>query len=559
MLCELSIRDFATISSVRICFGPGLNLLTGETGAGKSILIGALNLILGGRASVSDIRSGADRTQVSCLFKPAGDWDGYVLIRELGIELESDGSFWLQRDVFRDGRNRCSINGEPQPVAMLKKIADGLVDVLGQHEHQSLTQTKKQLSLLDSYGGHRDSCEAFQAAYQRVSALKSQVSDAERDATKEHQRHELLAYQLQELDAASLVTGEEDRLETSILKLQHAEQLRTSALEAFDKLYAQENAVIDVLQQIARKLTQLIPYDQGLSRILELINDASPRLEEAAYEARAFSSEIELDSDLLSVHSERLNFIRQIKRKYGRSIPEIIDYHRQIAQELKQHAAWEQRIEQLRSELSTAENWLSQTAVVLSQKRIEASRRLEDELTNALKDLGLEHAAFRAQTIPVNQERGIGSTGMETVEFLFSANPGEDLKPLAKVASGGELSRIMLALKRAFVIGDRTPTLIFDEVDAGIGGRTAELVARSLSLLGRNRQVLCITHLPVIAAKAHTHLLIQKVIDGGRTTTTVAELDESQRISELVRMLGGSVNDHESERFARALLLGSAD
>jgi DNA repair protein RecN (Recombination protein N) len=557
MLRELLIRDFATIAEVAVEFGPGFNVLTGETGAGKSILIGAIGMLLGGRTSRTEIRTGARRAFASASFQLPPDWEGLPLLDALGCELE-DGELLLQRELQQDGRNRCLVNGRPVPVSQLRRLSRYLIDILGQHEHQSLTDTRRHVRWLDGWAGTAALAGTLHRLHGRVESLRRERDELRVAQRRRGQELELYRYQAEELDGARLDPEAPERLEQEIRKLQHAQELREAAWRAYQRLYESEHSAAATAAEAARELRGLLHLAPDLEPILELIEDALPKLEEAGTAASAFADGVELDPERLQAAEERLGFLRSLERKYGKRIEELCEYRRWIGERLADEGSLAERLARLDEELAEASARLRQVAEELSRGRREGAARLAGALEPVFADLGLGQARFEVRFSPVEGgEQGIGPHGAEQVEFYFSANPGEDLRPLSRVASGGELSRIMLALRSIMAREDSVPTLIFDEVDSGIGGRTAELVAGRLTGLARERQVLCITHLPVIAARADRHIRLEKTVAGGRTETRAAVLSDGERVAELARMLGGGPEDAETLRFARALLGGA--
>ncbi len=533
MLTDISIKNFAIIDSLHISFGSGLNVLTGETGAGKSIIIDAVNLLLGGRASVDLIRSGADEAAVEAMFSIGGDTALLQFLVDRGVD--ADDELLLKRVISRSGKNRIFINGSLATLATLAEIACRLVNIYGQHESQTLLKIENHLELLDGYaalGGRKGefavTWRVFRKVEEKIAILESGAREAER-------QRDILSYQLEEIAKAELVPGEDEELERERNLLVHAERLLQKTGAAYELLYGAEEAALGILGRVRASLLDAAGVDNSLLPLGETVTAAVLQLEDAALTLRDYFARIESDPVRLQGVEERLELIRKLKKKYGASIAEILTCHDLMEAELLSLTDLEGSRAELELEAKRLQELLRQQGESLSALRRSAAARLQAALEKEVHQLAMKHAAFllRFETLPEPRE-----SGFDRVEFLFSPNPGELPKPLAKIASGGELSRIMLAVKQLHPESD-VPTLVFDEVDSGIGGATSSLVGRKLKTVATRQQVLCITHLPQVAVFADQHYLVAKTVVSGRTVTSLQLLGGESRIEEIARMLGG--------------------
>ncbi len=560
MLQELSIRNFALIDELRLQFPAGLNLITGETGAGKSIVIDALGLALGERASGQDvIRAGADKCLVEAVFD-LRDAPPATLEYLRGEGLLDDGegidgdTLLVTRELTRAGRNQCRINGRLMPVAALREATDGLVDVHGQHEHQTLLASERHLDLLDSWLG-ADALKLLdevQRLYSAAGKIRRDLSEL-RETAKERARNlDLYKFQQEEISGAGLTAGEEDEVNVERTRLMNAEKLHAYANDAYSAL---NDAGLDGLNSAVSAAQKGAALDPELEPGVEQLTEALNAADEARRTLRAYRDNIEFNPDRLEEIEERLALIRTLKRKYGETVEEIIAYGAELAAKLDLLENSDEREAALTRQLDKSQADLMGTAKKLSVVRQKGSKKFGDQLLNELRDLGMAQSRFEVRIA----EQPVTSKGVDHVEFLISPNPGEPLKPLAKVASGGELSRVMLSLKTVLSRTAYVPTLIFDEIDVGVGGRTALTIAQKLEGLSRTAQVFCITHLPQIASQpASAHFFIEKRVQGGRTTVHLTPLDPEQRVDEIARMLGGGKHSQTVLQTAREMLQGSA-
>ena len=537
MLSQIFVKDLVIVSRLELDLDAGMTALTGETGAGKSILIDALGLALGEKADPSMIRAGCDRAEVSASFDLGRCPAALAWLREQALD---DGDDCLLRRVLvRGGRARAFINGQAASNAQLQALGDLLVDVHGQHAHQSLLRPAAQMGLVDGYGGLIDQAGAVAQAFQRFRALDRRWRELTSARDERAARIDLLAFQVAELDELALADGELDALDAEQRRMANLGSLQGTTAALVDLLYDGEPALRDQLGHAAAELSGLTGLDPKLSETAELLEAATVQVEEAASNLRQYLDELELDPQRLDEVEARLGRIHELARKYRvlpEQLPETLDTLRAELTELEQADADLGTLERDRG--AAREVFMAQ-ASALSAARRDAAARLAETVTDAMQTLGMGGGRF-AIAVDTGDEQSAGSHGLDRIGFLVSANPGQPLQPLAKVASGGELSRISLAIQVATAECGSVPTLVFDEVDVGIGGRVAEIVGQLLRRLGESRQVLCVTHLPQVAAQGHAQLRVAKQAIDGQTFTEIAALSPSQRIDEIARMLGGA-------------------
>jgi DNA repair protein RecN (Recombination protein N) len=560
MLRELRIQNYALIEELRLQLPPGLTVLTGETGAGKSIIFDALALVLGGRAQGEQIRQGEDEAVVEAAFEPLG---GPVVeaLGAAGIPAEPGEPLILRRLVGRDGRSRGYANGTMTTAGGLRTLGGLLVDVHGQGQAYSLLAPKRHRELLDAFAGVEAEVGAFGAEYRRLRGLAEERAHLAAGEREKAARQEVLEHQRKEIAAARLAPDEEERLEAERAVLANVERLAAASAAAFQALYGDEGAVVDRLGGATARLREAARIDARLGPALEGCEAAAAQLQEAAALLRGYRDRLEFDPGRLEQIEERLHAIQRLKRKYVRTVAELLAFQEELAAELAKLERSEDRLRELDGEIAAAGAGLADRAERLSRERARGARRLRDEVQAELADLGLGRARFEvAVERAPDGEAGpgeaprFGPAGWDAVEFRIAPNPGEGLRPLARIASGGELARVMLAVKVVLAASDEIPTLILDEVDAGIGGPMGDAVGRKLALAARARQVICITHLPQIAAYADGQLRVEKRTARGRTETLVSVLDGAGRVQELARMLGGRPGAETPERHAGELL-----
>ncbi len=568
MLQEIRVRNFALIDEIHLEFDPGFNVLTGETGAGKSIIIDALGLALGGRFSTEMIRAGADSASVEAVFTMEQRPDFEHFLDELGIPVEADGSLIVQREAGASGRNRCRVNGQLVTVLSLAKIGEFLIDIHGQHEHQSLLFPEKQLELLDEYCGAP--CLELKAEYQRVYQVWRRLVDEDRQLRQNQadlaRKVDLLQFQAGEIAAAKLVLGEDEDLAKERDILSSAEKLYQAASESYQALYENSSgpAAVELLGSAERTLEHAAAIDPRLEPILQSLHEAACGVEEVSRDLRGYQDQIQFEPERLATIEARLDELTRLKRKYGSTIAAILQFGADCERELATITNREERSRQLGEELAEARAELGTLAGGLSSQRRAGAGRMEGAIMAQLAELNMDKTQFKIGLTQTESAEGIpfaagtveaGPNGADRIEFLVAPNPGEGLKPMSKIASGGELSRIMLALKAILAELDQIPTMVFDEIDVGIGGRTAQAVAEKMLLIGGSRQVISVTHLPQIASMAKQHFYIEKQVSGERTTVTVRALNANERVEELARMLGGAQVTDTTRRHAREMLL----
>ena len=546
MLRFLAVRNLAVIESLEVEFAPGLNVLTGETGAGKSVLVEAVGLLVGGRASPDLIRTGEDLATVQAVFEQA---EGPDLV--------------VRREITEQGRSRAFVNGVLTTAGGLKELGARLADLHGQHEHQALLDAQTHLDLVDAFGGLADFRAQVEEAYGAFRQVAGEMEQAQRDERDKGARQDLLVFQLAELDRAAVRAGEDEELAATRQILANADKVRRLCDESYAVLYEQDHAVLAGLGVVWRRLGELAALDPRFGAYLESRDGIKAQLEDLAAFLRSYAADLDASPARLQEVEDRLALVERLKRKYGPTLAEVVARQAAVRGDLSalEHAG--QRITELAERLAVARQHYLSAASDVSRRRRKAAPRLARHLVEHLGDLAMEQTRFEVRFGQGELAEGQWTArGTDEAEFYVSPNPGEDLRPLARIASGGELSRMMLALKTVASTDSPGKTLIFDEVDAGIGGRVADAVGSKLRALGRRFQVLCITHLPQIAAFAGTHFHISKAVRDGRTITLLERLDGQRRVEELARMLGGAKVTEATVRSARDLLearLGESD
>jgi DNA repair protein RecN (Recombination protein N) len=563
MLRELAIRNLAVVEEARVAFGPGLNVLTGETGAGKSIVIDALLLVCGSRAQPDLIRAGAESASVEAIFDVPVSGLVAGALEEAG-HAASDGQLILKRELSRAGRHRVYVNDAAATVGLLERLGDLLIEIHGQHEHQHLMEPARQLAVLDRFAGAEEDRRSLAGLWSRWEAARAALVRLRDEARDGARREERYRWELSEIDAVQLREGEEDELRAERRRLQNAERIYAGLHEVMALLTEDEQAAAGRLGRASSLLRDLSRFDPEAAEPLEALDGAQAYVEDVVARVRVLRERAVMDPDRLRRIDERLDAIGGIKRKYGETAGAVAAYRAEIAGALDRLERHDTIAEETEREVAAIAAAAGRAAGALSEARRDGARKIERSIQRELRTLGMEHARFRASLRREVAGEGdlssggdgwrIGPRGAETVEFLLSANPGEDLKPLAKVISGGELSRTMLAIKTILAAAEDVPTMVFDEVDAGIGGRVADTVGQKLRQTATGRQVLCVTHLAPIAAHAEHHLVVDKRVVKGATRTTVTTLDASGRVEEVARMLGGEHVTETSRRHARELL-----
>ena len=550
MLSQLFIQNIAVIEKVQVTFEKGLNVFTGETGAGKSIVIDAINAVLGNRTSRELVRTGAPKALVTALFEEIGDETKEQLL-SLGFEPEEDGSLLLSREISSDGKTSCKIGGRPATVSILREVAQSLINIHGQHDSQSLLQPEQHLGYIDQFGKTAALLKEYRLEYAYYAELQRKLHQLRTDEREKAQRMDLLSYQINEISAAALLPGEEEDLQTAKKKMQNSAKIVEALHVTHDLLQGAEESdgILSMLDQAQEQIQILEAYYPHLKS--DRILDIGYELEEVEETLRDALSDAEMDPAELDRIEERLDLIFRLKRKYGGSVEEILNFADQAQQVLDSITHAEELQSKLEKEESQSKERLMGLAKRLSEKRKAAAKLFEKQVCAELAFLDMPSVRFFVHSETDKPDE----TGVDRMEFYISTNPGEPPKPIGKIASGGELSRIMLSLKNVIAEGDRVGTLIFDEVDTGVSGRAAQKIGRKLKQASSGRQIICVTHLAQVAAFADTHLLIAKTVQDGRTFTTVQALPQEERVRELARIMGGESITPTVLASARELIL----
>ncbi|MCM3743310.1 DNA repair protein RecN [Sporosarcina luteola] len=540
MLGEISIHNFAIIEHLEVTFEEGLTVLTGETGAGKSIIIDAVQLLAGARGSQEFIRHGAKKAELEGMFSiDDEDHPVFEKLAEFGIDCE-DGIIILRRDLNASGKTTCRVNGKLVTIASLREIGSQLIDIHGQHDNQELMHEKRHIHLLDQFAGAdlEEAYRNYSDIYSQYTKLKRRLETASENEQQVAQRIDLYSFQLNEIDNAELIIGEEEELEEEKLKLQHFNRIYERLNTAYESISG-DNHALDWVGSAMSDLEDAASVDKELEPHSEIISSSFYSLQDTAHELKNIIDRMEYDPTRLPIVEDRLAMLVSLKRKYGATIEDILIYREKIAEDLDQLLNRDERLGQEQEKLIQLEKDLEVEANELSIIRQESALRLEDAIMQQLKELHMEKSTFNV-SITRKASGSFDSNGFDEVIFLISTNLGEPLKPLVKIASGGELSRIMLALKTIFSKHQGITSIIFDEVDTGVSGRVAQAIADKIAMVATHSQVLCISHLPQVAAMADHHLLIRKEVKSNRTTTAVAEITDLERTKELSRMLSGA-------------------
>lgn len=537
MLLECAIRNFAVIESLRVHFGQGFHVLTGETGAGKSMIVDALGLIAGGRGSSEWVRHGADKAEIECLFDvPAGHPVRNVL-SELGIDTPEEEMLVVRREISAQGKSVSRVNGQIVNLTMLRQIGEWLVNIHGQHEHQSLMNSSHQLMLLDTYGS--DKIHSIKANYEKAFKRYQEGQKELREMEQNHKDHlhkmDLYKFQAEEIASAALKSGEDAMMGEERKKLANAEKLMNGATQSYEALYGHRMALEQVTRAV-QKLEEIAKHDPTLSPLATQMQEAYYQLEDAAFQLRDYREQIEFNPARLDQIEQRLDLFNGLRRKYGESVDDIIAYHGKIQNELTQLERFDDRLLELQQQVDKERVQLMDAGERLSAERKKLADVLSGKIMAHLRELHMEKTIFH---IGIESMEEPTASGLDVIEFQIAPNPGEPLRPLGKIASGGELSRMMLAIKSIFAEVERIPVLVFDEVDTGVSGRAAQSIAEKMARLSDTCQVFAVTHLPQVACMADKHYLIEKQVDQGRTFTNVRDMDNQERISEMARMLGG--------------------
>ncbi len=580
MLQQLHIENYALIDRLALEFGPGLNLLTGETGSGKSIVVDAVSLLLGDKASPETIRAGAERAVVCGVFRTALSRDLRRVADELGVELEAGsgrvgagGELLLKREVQLSGRTRAFINDRPATVAALRALAPWLADIHGQNELPTLFLPAAQLELLDRFAGAEESAEQVGEACRAWRQAAARLAELTRDEQEKLRLADLWSFQKREIEATRPLAGEDQRLEEEKRLLANSTRIHSAVQTAYQQLYDAPGAAAAAMAAALKALEDVARFDRALEPICDSLRGARIQVEDASFSLRDYLEQLDANPQRLEQVEDRLAALDRLKRKYGPTLADVLGHLEKVSRQLEELESSDELARQAQRDLEAAAERYRQLAAELSARRKTAAARLEKAVAKILRELAMENTAFRIQFAPASTNSDAWRpSGLDLLEFLISPNPGEPLRAVDQIASGGELSRLMLALKTAVETNrDRPPgaparvgadpetarTLIFDEIDAGIGGRVAEIVGRKLKALAGSHQVLCVTHLPQIASFADHHYLVEKVERGGRAITLAHCLEESERAPELARMLSGARITETVLKHARDMLRAS--
>ena len=569
MLQLLNINNIALIDSLRVDFDKGLNLLTGETGSGKSIIVDALGILIGGRFSSELLKSGTDRAFVEGLFLVSPHPQLLVLLQTAGIDPDDASEkgnepfeLIVRRELSATGRNKIFINNQLGTQSLLRELRPFLVDIHGQGDQQSLFNPATHLELLDDFSGNHKLRDTTAASFQKWETSRQQLSSLVNNEAKRFQLVDTLKYQIDELDRAQLVIGEDEQLEEERRRLLNVEQLTSLSQSSYARIYEDDEAVLARLRQTISEIGELADYDSRFRDYLEPMESARATLEDLAFQLRDFADRLEFSPARLAEIEDRLTELSRLKRKYGGSLISALEHLAQSQDQLRSLEQSDERAGELEKEMLAARSQYLETAIRLHKERVRAAKKLEQAVGRNIKEVAMENGRFEVRiTSPSTEELAVSadgyrmdSSGIDEIEFYFSANVGEELKPLARVASGGEASRLMLVLKTVANASEFPRTIVFDEIDAGIGGRVSEAVGAKLKALSQTNQVLCVTHQPQIARFADSHLVVAKETVKAKTRVSVTKLDRGGQVEELARMLTGAEITDSARRHAKELL-----
>lgn len=559
MLIELNIKNIALIEGLRIELARGLNVLTGETGAGKSIVVDCVNLSLGNRGGRELVRTGEEKGQVRALFDITGNAAAEAYLTELGIEYD-DGFVEISRELTNQGRSICRIGGNVVPMSTLKAFTGHLVDLHGQQEHQKLMDPTNHVMYLDSFGGEEIKLlkETMREKHKAYTSAKSALDKLLSDEATRSQKIDFLTMQVKEIKAAKLKNGEEEELTRKCKLFENAEKLSGSMRIAYERVYAggKSMSAQESLKRASDALSGIADLDENYAALQERVSDAMYLVQDIGYELQSIYEDLSFDPAEADAAQERLEQIKKLKRKYGPEVSDVIAFGEKAQKELSDLTNADERREELTDEVKRAKTEMEKAAEALSEKRKQIASQLDGQIIKQLKDLGMARTRFETA---FTKRTAITADGGEDVEFMISPNPGEPLRPLAAIASGGEISRFMLALKVILAQSDGIDTMIFDEIDTGISGRMAQVVGEKMALLAKEKQVICVSHLAQIAALGDTQFVVEKTVTGEHTGSHVRKLDESGRIEELTRLVGGAETDESGREHARSMLKSAWD
>lgn len=548
MLLALEIKDFALIDELKVNFYQGLNILTGETGAGKSIIIDAVSMVIGERADRNFVRSGADKSIIQGIFSLDNIGRLKPILEELGIDIDNHNMLIITREIYANGRSISRVNGIVVTQTILKSISQHLIDIHGQHQHQFLLNPGHHIDMLDAYGGEQilNLLNKFSKKYSRLQLLKNDLSSICFDEMERERQIDLIKFQINEIEMANLQKNEEEELIRQRNILANSERIYQTLMDSYEILHSENLSVLGGLTSVTFNMQKIGQFDEELLQYSQVLEEIQYRTEDLVRDIRNYIDQVDFDPKSLENVELRLDLINMLKRKYGKTIGEILQYKSKLQDQMWEFENSEEKIEKLRKEIDLCRNQLKEIALELSLLRQKAAKEFEKKLTDILLSLNMGQVEFKVEFKnklgdPSHME--FTSKGIDSIEFVISTNLGQPLKPLAKIISGGEMSRIMLAFKTILAHIDSTPTLIFDEIDTGISGRTAQVIGQRLFEISSNHQVICITHLPQIAAMANHHYLIEKNEKTNKVETSLIKLDKKDRVKELGRLLGGGLTE----------------
>jgi len=557
MLLELIIKNYVIIEQQAITFEPGLNIITGETGSGKSLIIDALSAITGGKFSKEDIRANESKAFIEALFSLDGIYYIADILEEYGIDLDEEKNLVITREVSIQGKSVCRINGQIVTLSMLKKIAQYLVDVVGQNEHQLLFNTVKHGEFVDNFGNDKIKTvkNEIKLVTEKLDGLKHKLESISGSASERERKLDILKFQVEEIKSARLKTNEDAELKSRRHLLINAEKLLKGITHVYNNLFkGDENtrSASDLLSDSAAGLGELVGIDEKIESYRSVIEGMVYQLEDIKGELREYRDSIEFTDGEIDLMEERLDYINKLKRKYGNSIEEVLTYMDKASGEYDELVNGEKAAAEIEKEIKEFKEQYYKKAVLLSDVRKQLSKKLEKLIEKELQELNMYGSRF---FIKITEDKNIiSANGFDKIEFMLSPNPGEIEKPLCKIASGGEMSRVMLAIKNAFSEIEKAPCVVFDEVDSGVGGQTANMVGQKIKSISKNTQILCITHLPQIASLSDNHIYVDKIVEKNKTYTKIKILSLEERIKEIARMLGGNENIEASIAHAKKLI-----
>ncbi len=556
MLLQLNIQNFAIVKSLDIDWQSGMTTITGETGAGKSIAIDALGLCLGERATTNVVRPNSKKAELAATFETQHNTNVQQWLKQHDLLLESSSECILRRVISAEGRSKAYINGSQVPLVQLKEVGQLLINIHGQHDHQLITKSSQQCKLLDEYADNKSALDEVKHYYQQWHKLNKELTLLQQNKQQREAEQQLLQYQVQELNEFALQTGEFETLESDYKRHANAQDLLDTTLQSLQTLTENENFnVLDSLRHCSENISAIARLDKRLVNVAALLNDSFVQIEEASADLKHYYQDLELDPQAYAMIEERYSTALQLAKKHNLPPENLVGFHQELILALAAISNDESRINTVITEIATTEQHYLESAAVLTASRKKAAKTLSQLISKSMQELNMPHGKFQISITPANESTStISNNGLDKIDFQVSINPGQALEAMNKVASGGELSRISLAMQ--VILADKvvTPSLIFDEVDVGISGPTAAMVGRKLQQLAKNTQVICVTHLPQVACKGHQQFFVSKLTDGEHTETKVTELSEQSRIQEIARLLAGDKISEHSLANARELL-----